>query len=53
MISTQVKEFPVILEFGGGMAKENCGGAEMLMRMRKRKTNLVELNLILEETFDI
>ena len=53
MTTTQVEEFPVILEFGGGMAKDDCGGAEALMQMRKRKTNLIELNLILEETFDI
>lgn len=51
--ATQEEEFPVILEFGGGMAKDDCGGAEALMQMRKRKTNLIELNLILEETFDI
>lgn len=50
---TQEEEFPVILEFGGGMAKDDCGGAESLMQMRKRKTNLAELNLILEETFNI
>ena len=50
---TQEEEVPVILEFGGGMAKDDCGGAEALMQMRKRKTNLIGLNLILEETFDI
>ena len=49
----QVEEPPVILEFGGGIAKDDCGGAEALMQRRKRKTNLSELNLILEETFDI
>lgn len=53
VISTQVQEFPEVLEFGGGMAKDDCGGAEALMQMRKRKTNLLELNLILEMTFDI
>ena len=46
--TTQEEEFPAILEFGGGMAKDDCGGAEALMQMRKRKTNL-----ILVETFDI
>lgn len=50
--ATQVEGVPVILEFGGGMAKDDCGGAEVLMQMRKRKTNLIELNLILEEMFD-
>lgn len=50
--AAQVEGVPVILEFGGGMAKDDCGGAEVLMQMRKRKTNLIELNLILEEMFD-
>lgn len=50
---TKVEAVPVILEFGGGMAKDDCGGAEALMQKRRRKTNLIELNLILEETFDI
>lgn len=53
MTATQVEEAPVILEFGGGMATDDCGGAEALMQMRRQKTNLMELNLILEETFDI
>ena len=53
VLTTQLEEFPVILEFGGGMAKEDCGGAEALMQMRPRKTNISELNLILEETFDL
>lgn len=53
VMAAQVEEPPTILEFGGGMAEDDCGGAEALMQMHKRKTNLSELNLILEETFDI
>lgn len=51
--TAQIEETPVILEFGGGMAKEDCGGASALMEMRRRKTNLSKLNLILKDTFDI
>ena len=51
--ATQVEESPVILEFGGGMAKDDCGGGTALMQMRTRKTNLSELNLFIKETFDI
>lgn len=49
LVSTE--EPPVILEFGGGMARENCGGAESIMQMRKRKTDSLALNNILKETF--
>ncbi len=50
---TQIQVPPKVLEFGGGMAKEDCGGAESLMKTRKRKTSINELNLILEMTFEV
>ena len=51
--TTRIHESPKVLEFGGCMAKEDCGGAEALMKTRKRKTNIYELNLILEMTFEV
>ena len=53
MSTIEKEEPPVILEFGGGMAKDDCGVAEALMKMRLQKTNVNELNLILKEVFDI
>ena len=50
---TETGENPTVIDFGGDMAKEDCGGAYELMRKRRRKTRVEELNLILEETFDI
>lgn len=49
----EAEENPKIIAFRGDMAKEDCGGADGLMRKRRRKTRVEELNLILEETFDI
>ena len=53
ILNVDKAESPKVLTFGGNMAKEDCGGAYGLMRKRRRKTDIVELNLILEETFDI
>lgn len=50
---TQTGENPTVIDFGGDMAKEDCGGAYELMRKRRIKTRVEELNLILAETFDI
>ena len=50
---TQTGENPTVIDFGGDMAKEDCGGAYELMRKRRRNTRVEELNLILEETFDV
>lgn len=49
---TQTEIPPMVLEFGGSMAAEDCGGAEGLMKMKRIKTNVWELNLILEELFE-
>lgn len=51
IIDIETSEYPKIIDFGGDMAKEDCGGAYCLMRRRRRKTRVEELNQILEETF--
>lgn len=50
---TETNDLPKVIDFGGDMAKEDCGGAYELMRKRRQKTRMEELNLILEETFDV
>jgi hypothetical protein len=46
-------EYPQLVEFTGGMAKEDCGGTDCLMQKRRRKVKQGEINAILKETFDI
>lgn len=53
ILDTEAEEKPKVIAFGGDMAKEDCGGAYELMRKRRQKTRVEELNLILEETFEI
>lgn len=52
VLSVDKSENPRVIAYGGDMAKEDCGGAEELMRQCREKTDIIELNLILEETFD-
>lgn len=46
-------EAPKIINFGGNMAKEDCGGPDGLMGKRRRKTDVKALNSIIEDVFAI
>lgn len=44
-------DYPVLLEYGGTMAKEDCGGVDGLKEQGGEKVNLEELNMIMQEMF--
>ncbi|MDE5990031.1 MAG: plasmid pRiA4b ORF-3 family protein [Clostridia bacterium] len=43
--------YPVLLDYCGTMAMENCGGVEGLKECEEKPVNLEKLNIILKGTF--